>query len=530
MTMPLNWSSDVIRLPRTILAALLIASPSLATAQRPGEPTYTFTTDAQYDASRVAPYRGTHDAIYRHIDANLPAHLANIQRWLRQPSISAQSVGITEMATMLRDDLRALGFQEAEIVPTSGHPGVWGYYNANAPTTLLVYMMYDVQPVEENWRVPPFAAELVETEHGQVVMARGATNQKGPERAFLNALASIIAVNGTLPVNLMVLAEGEEELGSPHYPELVDRYEARLRTADGVFFPFNAQDPRGGMAMSLGVKGILYMEMESRGGAWGGPTEAEIHGSNKVIVDSPAWRLTQALASLTSRDGNTIVVPNYYDGIRPPTLEEQRLINALAARGGEERQRAGLGIERFIDGLSGRELLVRQFYHPTLNINGMWSGYTGEGSKTILPHRAVAKVDSRLPMGLSSDSALARIRKHLVAQGFGDIIIRQLSGYPAGQTSVEAPIIQAALSVYKKYGITPTLSPRLAGSAPFYQFTERLQLPLLFSGMGHGSGAHAPNEYMVIRPSEGSTVAGLATIEKSYVDLLFALRGTARGR
>ncbi len=508
-----------------VTSALLLAGT--AAAQRPGEPVFPFSTEERYDASRIAPYRGQHEAIYRHIDANLDAHLAHIQRWLRQPSISAQSVGITEMATMLRDDLRALGFQEAEVVPTDGHPGVWGYYDAGAPRTLVVYMMYDVQPVEENWRVPPFAAQLVDTELGQVVMARGATNQKGPERAFLNALSSIIAVDGKLPVNVMVLAEGEEELGSPHYGQLVDRFEARLRTADGVFFPFNSQAPDGSIAMSLGVKGILYMELESRGGSWGGPTQAEIHGSYKAIVDAPAWRLTQALASMTSRDGNTIVIPGYYNGIRPPTPEEQRLINALAARGGDERGRASLGVERYIDGLSGRDVLVRQFYHPTLNINGISSGYAGEGVKTILPHRAVAKVDSRLPYGLSPDTALARIRRHLQANGFGDIIVRQLSGYPAAQMSVEAPIIQAALSVYRKYGITPTLAPRLAGSAPFYQFTERLGLPLLFSGLGYGTGAHAPNELMLVRPVAGSRVAGLAEIEKSYVDLLFALRSAA---
>ncbi len=519
---------------RVLRIALFTAVTALTAgtleAQRPGEPVFPFATEERYDASSVAPYRGRHEAIYRHIDANLDAHLANIQRWLRQPSISAQSVGITEMATLLRDDLRALGFQEAEVIPTKGHPGVWGYYDAGAPRTLVVYMMYDVQPVEDNWRVPPFAAALVDTELGQVLMARGATNQKGPERAFLNALASIIAVDGKLPVNLMVLAEGEEELGSPNYPELVDRFEARLRTADGAFFPFNSQSPDGSIEMSLGVKGILYMELESRGGSWGGPTQAEIHGSYKAIVDAPAWRLTQALASMTSRDGNTIVVPNYYDGIRPPTLEEQRLVNALAARGGEERGRRAFGIERYIDGLSGRELLVRQFYHPTLNINGIYSGYAGEGAKTILPHRAVAKVDSRLPIGLSPDSAMARIRQHLQQQGFGDIIIRQMSGYPAAQTSVQAPLIQSALSVYRKFGITPTVSPRLAGSAPFYQFTERLGIPLLFSGMGYGTGAHAPNEFMLIRPAAGTRAAGLADIEKSYVDLLFALRGTSPRR
>ncbi len=507
------------------IACLTVLGTTPAFAQRAGEPVFQFSTNERYDASRIPAYRGDHQAIYRHIDANLDRHLAEIQRWLRQPSISAQNVGISDMAEMLRNDLRVLGFHEAEVVPTSGHPGVWGYYDAGAERTLLVYMMYDVQPVEKNWRVPPFAAELVDTEHGQVVMARGATNQKGPERAFLNALSSILAVEGTLPVNLMVLAEGEEELGSPHYHELVDRFEERLRSADGVFFPFNSQDPWGDIGMSLGVKGILYLEMESRGGPHGGPTRAEIHGSNKATVDAPAWRLVQALATLTSHDGNTIVVPGYYDGIRPPTLEEQRLINAMAALAVEDRQRAALGVERFIDDLAGRDLIVRHLYHPTLNINGMWSGYTGEGVKTILPHVATAKVDSRLPPHLSPDTALAKIRRHLDENGFADIEIRKLSGYPASQTSVEAPLVQAAISVFRKYGVTPRISPRLAGSAPFYQFTERLGLPLVFAGLGHGSGAHAPDEYMVIRPREGSRVAGLSEIEKGYVDLLFALAG-----
>jgi acetylornithine deacetylase/succinyl-diaminopimelate desuccinylase-like protein len=497
--------------------------PNTAQSQRPGEPSFPFSTEAQYDASAILPYPGVHTAIYQHIDANLASHLAHIQRWLQQPSISAQNVGISEMAAMVRDDLKALGFQEAEVVPTAGHPGVWGYYDAGAPRTLLIYMMYDVQPVEENWRVPPFAAELVDTEHGRVVMARGATNQKGPERAFLNALSSIIAVEGKLPVNLMVLAEGEEELGSPNYPELVDRFEARLRQADGVFFPFNSQSPTGDIAMSLGVKGILYFEMEAKGSTRGGPVRSEIHGSYKAIVDAPAWRLTQALASLTSPDGNTIVVPGYYDGIRPPTTEEQQLINALVARGGAEGSSPGMGVERYIDGLSGRELLVRQYYHPTLNINGMWSGYTGEGTKTILPHIATAKVDSRLPIGIDPDSALAKIRRHLNARGFEDIDIRKFSAYPAAQTSVESPLVQSTLAVFKKYGVTPTIAPRLAGSAPFYQFTERLGLPIVFTGMGHGSGAHGPNEYMVIEPRAASRVAGLAALEKSYVDLLFAM-------
>ena len=494
---------------------------------RPSE-RFTFETDEAFNAAAIPAYAGDHAAIYAHIDQNIDAHVAEIQRWVRQPSVSAQNIGVQEMATLLREDLRQLGFAEAELVRTSGHPGVWGWYDAGAEKTLLVYMMYDVQPVdEEDWQSPPFEARLVENDLGQVLMGRGAINQKGPERALLNAIGSIIAVEGTLPVNLMVVAEGEEELGSPNFPEVVDRYEERMRTAAGAIFPFNSQDAAGELRMSLGVKGILYMEMEARGGPQGGPRDAEIHGSYKAIVDAPALRLVQALASITSTDGNTIVVPGYYDGVQPPTLDEQRMINALANEWDDSREMQVLGVERWIDGATGRDAILRYLYDPTFNIDGIWSGYTGEGTKTILPHNAVAKVDSRLPPGLGADSALAMIRRHLDAGGFDDIEIRQLSGYPAAQTSVDATLVRAAIGVFNKHGHTPSVSPRLAGSAPFYQFTERLELPLVFAGLGHGSGAHAPNEYMVVRPKEGSRIASLADIEKAYVDLLYALSESA---
>ena len=494
------------------------------TASVPQRPRFRLTATERFDPRAIAPYTGTHPRVYAYIDAHVSEHVEKLRRWLRQPSISAQKVGISEMAAMVRDDLKAIGFKEAEIVPTSGHPGVWGYYDAGASKTLMVYMMYDVQPVNpEDWLTPPFDAALADTSLGTVVRGRGATNQKGPERAFLNALEAIVAAEGKLPVNLMVAAEGEEELGSPHYPEIVDKYEARLRTCAGAFFPFNSQSASGDMDLNLGVKGILYFELEATGGAKGGPTKSEIHGSYKAIVDSPVWRLVQALSTLTTPDGNTILVPGYYDPVRPPTAEEQRLVRRLMDTWDETTERRGLGVERWIDGMSGEDTIASYLYHPTLNIDGIWGGYTGEGVKTILPHKATAKVDSRLPMGLRPDHALDLIRKHLDAKGFGDLTIRQLSGYPAAQTSVDSGIIQAAIGVANKYDMTPTVWPRLAGSAPFYQFTERLKLPLLLSGFGHGSGAHGPNEYMVIRPQAGSRIFGLAEIEKGYVDLLYAL-------
>ena len=492
--------------------------------QEPRRPSYELTTTEAYDLGAIASYGHDHAAVYDYIDVNLPDHLAAIQRWLRQPSISAQDVGIQDMAELLRQDLVDLGFAEANLVPTDGHPGVWGYYDAGADKTLVVYLMYDVQPVNpDDWLSPPFGAELIDHELGKVLMARGATNQKGPQRALLNALEAIIAVDGKLPVNIMVAAEGEEELGSPHYPQIIDAYEDRLKQADGVLFPFNSQTPDGKINMILGVKGIVYFEMIATGGAWGGPSKAEIHGSYKAIVDSPVWRLVKALDSLTSPDGNTILVPDYYAGVRPPTREESLLINAGIEQRDDAQLQERLSVDHWIDGKTGTEAVIELLYQPTLNIDGIWGGYTGEGTKTILPHQASAKVDSRLPPGLDPDEALTKIRRFLDEQGYGDIEIRKLGSYPASQTSVDTPAVQAALSVFKKYASEITVQPRIAGSAPFYQFTDRLGLPMVPSGMGFGTGAHAPNEIMLIEPAAGIAAAGLAEIEKAYVDFVYAL-------
>ena len=504
----------------------MIASLTVTAALPAQRPPVALTTTAAFDARSIPAYRGTHPEIYRFIDAHQAEHLASLQRWLRQPSVSAQNQGVTQMAAMVRDDLKQLGCGESDLVPTSGHPGVFAYCDAGADKTLLVYMMYDVQPVEPaEWRSPPFDAAVVEHDLGGVLMARGATNQKGPERAFLNALEAIRAVQGKLPVNLMFAVEGEEELGSPHYPEIIDKYESRMKTASGVFFPFNSQGPAGDVGMFLGVKGIVSFELEARGGPQGGPTRAEIHGSYKAITDSPVLRLVQAIASLTSKDGNTIIVPGYYDAIRQPSEEEQQLLNGLLPGWitQEPGTRRALSVERWIGGMEGKQTQLEYLFNTTLNIDGIWAGYSGPGMKTILPHVATAKMDSRLVPNQTPDEALRLIRKHLDTQGFGDVVLRKLSGYPAAQSSVEAPLVRAAIGVFNKAGLVPTVAPRLAGSAPYYVFTERLKLPMVAAGLGHGSGQHAPNEFMVVNPKPGSRLAGLAQIEKFYVDLLYAL-------
>src|SRR5918996_4787737 len=176
--------------------AITLSASALAQSVRP--PEVRFTTDEAFDAASIRPYQGNHEEVYRHIDANIADHVKQLQRWVRQQSVSAQNRGIGEMAELLAGDLRQLGFKEVELVPTKGHPGVFGFYDAGATRTLLVYMMYDVQPEETGWKVPAFEGTLVETDLGRVLMARGATNQKGPERAFLNAIDSVLKVRKKL--------------------------------------------------------------------------------------------------------------------------------------------------------------------------------------------------------------------------------------------------------------------------------------------------------------------------------------------
>lgn len=526
----LRKRSNLHALAAAVLMALGACSGRVSLAAetgpaQPERPQLRITSERKFDAASIPRYRRSFPDIYRHIDAEQPAHIAQLQRWVRQPSISAQNVGIEQMAAMLRDDLRALGFQETELVPTDGHPGVWGYYDAGAKRTLALYMMYDVQPVvETDWRTPPFAGNLIDTELGTVLMARGAMNQKGPERALLNAIDSILKVRGKLPVNLMVIAEGEEELGSPHFPQVVQRYEDRLRKADGVFFPFNSQiGVDGRLDLYLGVKGYLYFELEAKGGPYGGPTQHEIHGSFRSMVDSPPQRLAQALASFTSPDGSVVRIPGFYDQVVQPNEEQQMLLNTLAERWDDAAVKKSLGVERWSGDKSGRELLLDALFLPTLNIDGLWSGYTGEGVKTVLPHIATAKIDARLLPNTQPAELLRQVRAHLDDNGFPDIAIRELSSYQAAQFSVHDPFVRTAIGVLNKYGDPPLVQPRLAGSAPFYMFTARLGLPMVFSGLGHGANMHAPDEYMVIEPKAGSKIAGLATIEKGYVDFLYAL-------
>ena len=457
-------------------------------------------------------------------------HAANVQRlqqWIALPSIAAENrnypQGPEHMAQLARD----AGFGGVVLVPTSGKPGVFGRIDAGAKTTIGVYFMYDVkQFLPEEWSSPPLEGRLVAREGlGTVCMGRGAVNQKGPENAFLSALMAFRAAGRRLPVNLVLVCEGEEEIGSPHFGEVVRNPEvtAALRHCIGVFMPEAGQDRDGGVQVSLGGKGVVELELVSTGEKWGRGPKHDVHSSLEAQVDSPTWHLVQALNTLVEKDGHTPAVEGFFEKAKPLTPAQQAMIADYAARTSEAVRKKTLGVDRWVHDVNWLEGLQLLESRPTINIEGLVAGYTGPGGKTVLPHRAVAKIDMRLVPDMTAADTLAKLKAHLAKHGFGDIEVNMSGGYDPTQTDVNSRLIQTQIATYRKLGVEPQLWPRSAGSWPGYVFTDPpLSLAAGHFGLGHGTGAHAPDEYYLIDSTQPK-VQGLDGAVASFVEYLYAL-------
>ena len=467
------------------------------------------------------------DAIHAEIEKRHDESVKRLQDWIRQPSIAAENRGMSEGCELTMRMLREAGFQQAVKVPTDGQPGIFATLDAGARHTLGLYYMYDVKQADPaEWSSPPFEAALVDKPGlGKVVMGRGAVNQKGPEASFLAALHAIHGAGKKLPVNLVFVAEGEEEIGSPHFPQIVRRLEvmAALKNCLGIFMPSASQGLDGEVTMTLGAKGVIECELISSGERWGRGPRKDVHSSNKARLDSPAWHLVEALATLVSPDGNDPAIEGFADKARPISEAEKKMIAEASRRLSEAEAKKLLGVEHWIHDVSWREALELLMSRPTVNIEGLVGGYTGPGGKTILPGKAVAKLDLRLVPDMTAADALAALKAHLAKKGFGDIEVRMTGGYDPNSTPANAALIHVETEVYRQGGIDPVILPRSAGSWPGYVFTgEPLHLAAGPFGLGHGSGAHAPDEYYVIE-SKNPKVQGMDGAVRSFVDLLYGL-------
>src|SRR5579871_2762716 len=296
------------------------------------------------------------DADKKAVLAEIPRmHSANVKRlqeWIALPSIAAENrnfpQGPEHMANLARD----AGFTGVKLIPTSGKPGVFGRIDAGAKTTLAVYFMYDVkQFVPDEWSSPPLEGRLVPSAGlGTVCMGRGAVNQKGPQNSFIGALMAFKAAGKKLPVNLVLVAEGEEEIGSPHFGEIVTSPEvlAALKKSSGVILPDASQNRDGSILFTLGAKGVVELELVSSGEKWGRGPKKDIHSSLEAQVDSPSWHLVQALNTLVEKDGHTPAVEGFFERVKPLSETQKKMVLAFAAKVPEDTVKKEFGVEHWV--------------------------------------------------------------------------------------------------------------------------------------------------------------------------------------
>ena len=476
-------------------------------------------------AASAAPGDPGRDKVALAINANHDASLKRLRDWIKLPTIANMNINHREGAEYMRKLALDAGFQQARVVPTAGVPGVFATLDAGAPKTLAVYFMYDVKHYEPaEWSSPPLEGRLVDRAgEGKALIGRGAVNQKGPETAFLAALHAFKDAGVKLPVNLVLVAEGEEEIGSTHFHDIVTQPDVRaaLDKAVGVIIPSASQSVDGATTLSLGAKGVIEVQLISSGEKWSRGPAKDIHSSLKANVDSPVWHLIKALNTLVSEDGQTPAIDGWFENVKPLTARQKELIAADVAASNEADDMKVLGIKHWYKNEDYLTASYRLASQPTVNIQGLVSGYMGPGGKTVLPGRAEAKLDLRLVPDMTKDEAVSKLKAHLAKRGFGDIEVNVSGGYSPTQTDENSALIKAEQATLAAAKIPMTMSARSAGSWPGVTFTgPPLNMAAGQFGAGRGGGAHAPDEWLLI-DSTNPKVAGFDDQAVLYADFLY---------
>jgi len=452
-------------------------------------------------------------------------HLPVIQNYLQTPSISATGEGIQDTAELTAKALDKLGASNIEIVPTKGWPVVYGELIKDPQKpTVIFYSMYDVQPVEpDKWIVPPFEGTIVEDFEGlgSALVARGVINTKGPTMAFFQTIQTIIDSGKELPINLIFAIEGEEELGSIHFPGFVQLYSKQLQQADLVFFPGFSETLNGRIEVVLGCRGIIYFKLWMRGRDWGGPQSRNIHSSLASFVDSPTWRLINLISKMRAPDSK-ILIPGIYENVKPISEEDQKIIADLAKKLDLDEFKTMIDVKKFYLDEYGKEKnkmqLMEELFRPCLTLDGIISGYTEEkGSKTVLPCYAFANMDIRLVPDMTVEDTRSKIID-FIKKNEPDIEFEIEEGYKWSKMEPTHPYIRAQIELLSSTGKEIQIWPMATGSAPFYIFQEKFNIPILEGGLGHGSRAHSPNEFAFLKSKTGA--GGIIDFEISVAQLL----------
>ena len=431
-----------------------------------------------------APDRHPDPRLEAHITTRVPDHLAELAALCRLPSISAQRQALPETAAAVADLMRRWGIP-AEIVETSDAPGVFADIPGRSPVPLLAYNPYDVQPPDplEEWTSPPFEPVIRDGR----MFARGVADDKGDLLARLAAIEALLAVRGELPIRVKILVEGQEEIDGPAIQDWIREHPDKL-ACDLAFVEAADLGADGRPGLILGTRGMLYVELEVSG------PSVDVHSSLAAATVNPAWRLMRVLESLVDADGR-VRIPGFHDAVRPLTRLDRELIADLpdpTARWPQE-----FGIAAPADKADRDRLIGELVGAPTATICGLSAGYAGPGMKTVLPAKARAKIDFRLVPDQHPADILAKLRAHLVAEGFGDVqvIVHTQDGYPARTPSDDPWVRRVAAITGAWYGARPAIWPNSAGGIVMAPFIEALGAPTMFGGIRPlGGRYHAPDE------------------------------------
>lgn len=432
-------------------------------------------------------------ALFDHIDTHADSFVARVMDYVRHPSISAHDIGIREVAGMLVTHLDGLGF-DAELVETPGHPFVLGTLNVDpAKPTVLLYGHYDVQPPDplEAWVSPPFEPEIRDGR----IWARGIGDNKGQHFAQLLAIETHLKVHGHLPCNIIFLLEGEEEIGSPQIADFVRQNADRLQ-ADLVVTSDGPLHESGAPVITFGVRGVASFDLVAAGAS------RDVHSGNfGGVVPNPIWTLVQLLATMKDPDGH-ITVEGLADPVIPATNIEREAMARLPDD--ESAVKEDLNLSE-LDGPLDRPYWDRLMFHPTLTINGFTGGYSGRGSKTVLPNAATAKCDVRLVEPLTPEYVFERIEAHVSQHAPGVEVVRH-NGMLPSKTPLDNPYaLPITRAIKAARGMDPLIYPTVGGSLPDYVFTKILNKPAFVVPYANADEAnHAPNENLeVVRFIDG---------------------------
>jgi acetylornithine deacetylase/succinyl-diaminopimelate desuccinylase-like protein len=444
------------------------------------------------------------------INVNRDRYLDELKAFLAIPSISAlpqHAADVKRCADWCADEMRRIGLQNVRLIDTPGNPVVYGdWLGAPGAPTILFYGHYDVQPVDplELWESPPFTATIRDGE----IYARGSADDKGQVFMHFKAIEAHLKQNGKLPVNMKIILEGEEEVGSVNLDNFIRDHKSDLG-ADVVVISDSPMFARGIPSICYGLRGLVYFQIDLRG------SSTDLHsGSFGGAVANPAFVLSQMLSQMKDRGGR-IKIPGFYDDVVPLQEEERKAWASLPFN--EKKFKKDFGIPK-VTGETGYTTLERTWARPTFEINGLLSGFTGEGAKTVLPAVAMAKVSMRLVPNQHPDKIAELFEAHVtdIAPGTVQLKITRMHGGKPWMTSYDNPFVQAAgRAIEKGFGRKPVFT-REGGSIPVVStFQEELGLPSVLFGVGlPDENAHAPNEKLDVANFHGGIISSAILYEE----------------